>query len=113
MSVFLDVPESSWVASNEFAFAIRDRFPVSSGHTLIITRRVIVDWFSATNAERAAIFDLIDIVKQQLDDAFHPDGFNVGFNTGAAAGQTVEHLHVHVIPRSMATWTTREVGCGT
>jgi diadenosine tetraphosphate (Ap4A) HIT family hydrolase/HKD family nuclease len=99
MSAFLDVPESSWVASNEFAFAIRDRFPVSSGHTLIITRQVIADWFSATNAERAAILDLIDIVKQQLDDEFHPDGFNVGFNTGAAAGQTVEHLHVHVIPR--------------
>jgi diadenosine tetraphosphate (Ap4A) HIT family hydrolase len=99
LSVFVEIPESSWVASNELAFAIRDRFPVSRGHTLVITRRVVNDWFGATPEERAAVVDLIDVVKSQLDHELHPDGFNVGFNAGAAAGQTVPHLHVHVIPR--------------
>jgi diadenosine tetraphosphate (Ap4A) HIT family hydrolase len=99
MSVFLDIPESGWVASNELTFAIRDRFPVSRGHTLVITRRVRNDWFGATPEERAAVIDLIDVVKRQLDHELHPDGFNVGFNAGPAAGQTVPHLHVHVIPR--------------
>ena len=99
MSAFLEIPESGWVGSNRLAFAIRDRFPVSRGHTLIITRRVVRDWFCATSAERAALLELVDVVKKQLDDELHPDGFNVGFNAGAAAGQTVEHLHVHVIPR--------------
>ncbi len=99
MSAFLEIPESGWVGSNGLAFAIRDRFPVSRGHTLIITRRVVRDWFCATSAERAALLELVDVVKKQLEDELHPDGFNVGFNAGAAAGQTVEHLHVHVIPR--------------
>src|ERR1051326_4607954 len=99
MSLFLDAAKSSWIASNDLAFAIRDRFPVTPGHTLIVTRRVVADWFSATSAERLAILDLIDLVKKQLVEDVHPDGFNVGFNAGTAAGQTVPHLHVHVIPR--------------
>jgi HKD family nuclease len=71
---------------------------VSPGHTLVITRRVVEDWFGASIAERAAILDLIDVVKKQLDEELHAHGFNVGFNAGRAAGQTVLHLHVHVIP---------------
>lgn len=74
VSVFLDIPESRWVASNELAFAIRDGFPVSPGHTLVITRRVVPDWFGASDAERAAIVDLVDLVKKQLDDELHPSG---------------------------------------
>ena len=54
VSVFLEVPESAWVAANPLAFAFRDRFPVAPGHTLIVTRRVTPDWFTATEAERAA-----------------------------------------------------------
>ena len=99
MSVFLQIPESARVASNELAFAIRDRFPVSPGHTLVITRRVVPDWFAATPAERDAVMALVDVVKAGLDEELAPDGYNVGFNAGAAAGQTVPHLHVHVIPR--------------
>jgi superfamily II DNA or RNA helicase/diadenosine tetraphosphate (Ap4A) HIT family hydrolase len=99
VSVFLDIPESKWVASNDLAFAFRDNFPVSPGHTLIVTRRVIADWFSATSAERLALLDLVDAIKKRLDDELHPDGYNVGFNAGVAAGQTVPHLHIHVIPR--------------
>jgi superfamily II DNA or RNA helicase/diadenosine tetraphosphate (Ap4A) HIT family hydrolase/SOS-response transcriptional repressor LexA len=99
VSVFLEIPQRDWVASNDLAFAIRDRYPVSSGHTLIITRRVVADWFSATEDERLAIMRLVEQVKERLDAELHPSGYNVGFNAGAAAGQTVMHLHVHVIPR--------------
>ncbi|MBA3542050.1 MAG: DEAD/DEAH box helicase family protein, partial [Deltaproteobacteria bacterium] len=99
MSVFLEVAERDHVCANELAFAFRDRFPVSSGHTLVVTRRVVPDWFAATAAEHAALLELVGVVKQQLDAELHPDGYNVGFNAGEAAGQTVMHLHVHVIPR--------------
>jgi superfamily II DNA or RNA helicase/diadenosine tetraphosphate (Ap4A) HIT family hydrolase/SOS-response transcriptional repressor LexA len=97
--VFLDVPEREWVVANGHAFAIRDRFPVSPGHTLVITRRAVTDWFAASDEERAAVLELVDEVKRGLDAELHPDGYNVGFNAGTAAGQTVMHLHVHVIPR--------------
>jgi diadenosine tetraphosphate (Ap4A) HIT family hydrolase len=83
---FTKVPTSDWVASNEHAFAFRDRFPVSRGHTLVVTRRVVVDWFAASEAEQHAILRLIDDVKRQLDLELHPDGYNVGFNAGDAAG---------------------------
>ncbi|WP_437316326.1 DEAD/DEAH box helicase family protein [Sorangium sp. So ce385] len=98
-SPFLEAPESAWVASNALAFALRDRFPVSPGHTLVIPRRLVPTWFDATAEERAAIFELVDTVKRHLDAELHPDGYNVGINAGEAAGQTVMHLHVHVIPR--------------
>lgn len=98
-SVFLALPESDHVASNDLAFAIPDRFPVSPGHTLVIPRRLVATWFDATPKEQAALMRLVDEVKKQLDAALRPDGYNVGFNAGDAAGQTVMHLHVHVIPR--------------
>jgi superfamily II DNA or RNA helicase/diadenosine tetraphosphate (Ap4A) HIT family hydrolase len=98
-SPFLEAPESSWVAQNALAFALRDRFPVSPGHTLVIPRRLVATWFDATAEERAALFELVAIVKQKLDQEHHPDGYNIGINAGEAAGQTVMHLHVHVIPR--------------
>jgi len=99
MSVFLHIPTSKWVASNDLAFAIRDKFPVTEGHTLVIPRRPVVDWFGATDPERSALMSLVDVVKADLDKALRPDGYNVGFNSGVAAGQTVMHLHLHVIPR--------------
>jgi len=96
---FLDVPVTAWVAANDLAFALRDRFPVSKGHTLVIPKRLVTTWFDATRAEQLAILDLVDEAKVALDREYRPDGYNVGFNAGAAAGQTVMHLHVHVIPR--------------
>lgn len=87
------------MAQNELAFAIRDGFPVAPGHTLAIPKREVPDWFGATEAERAAIFELVDEIKAGLDREFNPAGYNVGMNCGEAAGQTVMHLHVHVIPR--------------
>jgi diadenosine tetraphosphate (Ap4A) HIT family hydrolase len=98
-SPFLAVPASEWLAANRSAFVIADRFPVSPGHALVVSRRVIATWWEATDDERADILALVDEVKRRLDAELQPDGYNVGFNAGAAAGQTVGHLHIHVIPR--------------
>lgn len=95
-SPFHEVPE---VASNDLAFAIRDSYPVSPGHTLVVPRRLVAGWDDCTAAEQAALLQLVAEVKQHLRDELHPDGFNIGVNEGVAAGQTVFHLHIHVIPR--------------
>jgi superfamily II DNA or RNA helicase/diadenosine tetraphosphate (Ap4A) HIT family hydrolase/HKD family nuclease len=101
VSPFLPMPADRVVACNDLAFAIRDGFPVSPGHTLVITKRLVPTWFEATREEQLAILELVDEVKAQLDAELRPDGYNVGFNAGVAAGQTVMHLHVHVIPRRL------------
>jgi len=98
-SPFLAKPAHEHIAANDLAFAILDGFPVSAGHTLIVTRREIATWFDATEAEQLAVLHLVDEVRRQLDAELHLDGYNIGCNVGPAAGQTVAHLHVHVIPR--------------
>ncbi len=98
-SPFLAIPSSEWLLANDSAFVVADRFPVSPGHALVVPRRLIGSWWEATDQERADMLALVDEVKQQLDAELKPDGYNVGFNDGAAAGQTVGHLHIHVIPR--------------
>jgi len=99
-SPFLERPKSEWVAFNELAFAIRDAYPVSPGHTLVVPKRMVSSWFEATQFEHRALLDLIQQVKAQLDHEDRPpDGYNIGLNVGEAAGQTIPHLHVHVIPR--------------
>jgi superfamily II DNA or RNA helicase/diadenosine tetraphosphate (Ap4A) HIT family hydrolase len=87
------------VAENSLAVAFRDRYPVSPGHTLVITRRHAPDFFACTPEERAALMALVEQVKADLDRELSPHAYNVGFNAGEAAGQTVMHVHVHVIPR--------------
>jgi diadenosine tetraphosphate (Ap4A) HIT family hydrolase len=79
--------------------AIRDAYPVSPGHTLVITKRHVASYFDATASERAAIWAAVEQVKAGLDIELRPQGYNVGFNDGPTAGQSVMHLHVHVIPR--------------
>jgi len=87
------------VLANDLALVIRDSFPVSPGHTLIIPKRHVGSFFDVSGGERTAMLALLDRAKLGLDDEFHPDGYNVGINDGAAAGQTVPHLHLHLIPR--------------
>jgi len=101
MSPFLEIPERDWLAANAFAFAFHDRFPVSPGHTLVVTRRPVATFFEATPEEQAAVMALVVEMQRRLEAELDPkpDGWNVGFNSGAAAGQTVFHLHVHLIPR--------------
>lgn len=99
MSVFLEIPETEWVAQNEHAFAIRDAFPVNDGHSLVITKQVVPTWFDATPEQKQSLMELVDLVKAQLEAELNVSAFNIGFNVGEAAGQTVDHLHIHVIPR--------------
>jgi diadenosine tetraphosphate (Ap4A) HIT family hydrolase len=87
------------VLANELAAVNRDAFPISPGHTLIIPKRHVGSFFDVTTEEREAMLALLDSAKLGLDKAFHPDGYNVGINDGAAAGQTVPHVHLHLIPR--------------
>jgi len=98
-STFSQIPQTEWIASNDVGFAIFDRFPVTEGHTLIISHRVIPTWWDATPSEQVGLMELATQVKLILDGRFGPDGYNLGFNAGAAAGQTIEHLHIHLIPR--------------
>lgn len=100
-SPFTLISADQHVAANELAFAVRDANPVSRGHTLVVPRREIATWFDATPDEHAALAALVGQVREQLDVELAPDGYTLGVNVGEAAGQTVMHLHVHVIPR----WT--------
>ena len=85
--------------ANDLCYARYDRYPVSPGHLLLIPFRHVAGLFDATDMEQAALLALVREAKDFLDDRFHPDGYNVGVNVGKIAGQTVMHLHVHVIPR--------------
>jgi ATP adenylyltransferase len=88
------------ILDNEHSFAILDEFPVTKGHTLIIPKRHISNYFEITEDELLSIHDLIIKRRKQLmsEDATI-EGFNIGINSGEVAGQTIFHLHVHLIPR--------------
>lgn len=96
---FCSLPAQSILGGNTLAIWFRDGFPVSPGHSLVIPRRHVGSWFDLRPDERAALLELLDQAKAQAQREFHPDAFNIGINDGAAAGQTVPHLHVHLIPR--------------
>ncbi len=106
---FCTLDSSRIFINNEHAVAILDAYPVSPGHTLIIPKRHIVSLFETTETERAALYELMAEVRgrmlnyrppfDQRGSDFVPDGFNIGINDGAAAGQSVFHLHIHLIPR--------------
>lgn len=78
---------------------IRDCYPVSHGHTLLIPKRHTGSFFDLSAPERDDLLGLLDRAKLALDEEFQPQGYNIGINDGAAAGQTVHHVHVHLIPR--------------
>jgi len=96
---FCSLPAERFVLENECAVVIRDAFPVSPGHTLVIPRRHVASFFDIKDAERADVMSLLAAARDGLEREFHPAGYNVGINDGAAAGQTVPHLHIHLIPR--------------
>ncbi len=87
------------IAENELALAFYDGCPINEGHTLVIPRRHVETYFEATPEEHAAMIGLVYKVKDYLQKKFNPDGYNIGSNVGSAAGQTVFHFHLHVIPR--------------
>ena len=87
------------IQENDLAYTRYDKYPVSPGHLLIIPRRHIATVFDASPDELAALWALLSAAKSSLDIQFRPDGYNIGINDGASAGQTIPHLHIHLIPR--------------
>ncbi|MDH5407356.1 MAG: HIT family protein [Gammaproteobacteria bacterium] len=84
---------------NELAYSARDSYAVSPGHSVVIPRRHVAEFFDLTPEEVADCMELIKKEKKLLDEEFSPDGYNVGVNVGPAAGQSIHHVHIHIIPR--------------
>ena len=87
------------VLGNGSAYERFDKYPVSPGHLLIIPKRHIPSIFESTSEEINDLWDLVTMAKQILDEKYSPDGYNIGINDGESAGQTIMHLHIHLIPR--------------
>jgi len=87
------------VIEGTLAMALWDSYPVNPGHALIVPRRHVASWFDATAAEREEIMQLADGARRIVTEKHSPDGFNLGLNDGSAAGQSVPHVHLHLIPR--------------
>lgn len=96
-SPFLD--SQLWINQNNFGVAIRDKFPVSRGHTLIVPKRAVMSIFELSESELLGCWSLLQAEHARLLAEYHPDGFNVGINIGEDAGQTIPHAHIHLIPR--------------
>ena len=91
-------PSRKWIA-NEHALALPDAYPVTNGHTLVIPLKHVASIYELTADEQAAVWALVTEVRARMLTGLKPDGFNIGVNDGMAAGQTIEHAHVHIIPR--------------
>lgn len=96
---FCQISHSRVVFSNSLVAALWDGYPVSPGHLLIVPKRHVATWFEASPEEQQAVWQAIEEGKQAICQRHQPDGFNIGINVGEAAGQTVPHLHLHIIPR--------------
>ena len=97
--IFCNMPEDSIITENNLAYAIYDKYPVTEGHILIITKSHVKDYFSSSDDEKEAMLTLMEECKDILDEKYKPDGYNIGLNCGVEAGQTIMHLHMHLIPR--------------
>ena len=96
---FCNIPSDRVIADGSLYSVVRDAFPLSQGHTLIFPKRHIASFFECSEAERTALLAALEAAKHDLDRLYGPDGYNVGINDGAAAGQTIPHVHIHLIPR--------------
>lgn len=96
---FCTLPPERILVRNEYGGVLRDLYPVSPGHTLVVPRRHVGSFFDLTPEERAGLLALVEGAKGALDAEFRPDAYNLGLNDGPAAGQTVPHCHLHLIPR--------------
>ena len=95
--VFCQIDDS--VLENDLAIAFYDKYPVNKGHLLIIPKRHVEQYFDLTDQERSGIDQVLFEGKRMIDEKYQPDGYNIGINCGEAAGQTIFHVHVHLIPR--------------
>ena len=96
---FCQMPTERVIAAWPLCIVIRDGFPVSAGHTLVIPKRHVASFFDCSEEERVELMNALEAVKRDLDRTLNPNGYNIGINDGAAAGQTVPHVHIHLIPR--------------
>lgn len=96
---FCDLASDHVLEETEHSVAISDAFPLASGHSLIIPKQHVESLFELDSRELADVWSLVAVVRRRLSERFNPDGFTIGINDGVAAGQTVPHAHVHVIPR--------------
>ncbi len=97
--IFCDISHNRIIGENDLCFAILDSFPVSEGHTLIIPKRHVADYFDLCSEEVMSMYALMKDLKLKLDADLSPDGYNVGININESAGQTRYHVHMHLIPR--------------
>jgi diadenosine tetraphosphate (Ap4A) HIT family hydrolase len=81
------------------AFSFYDKFPVNNGHALVVPKRVVANYFELTVKEQTACWIMINKIKEELQNKFNPDGFNIGININESGGQTISHVHIHIIPR--------------
>jgi diadenosine tetraphosphate (Ap4A) HIT family hydrolase len=95
--LFCNINES--IFDDSHFWIIKDNYPVSNGHTLIIPKRHILSLFDLDQEDFVYLHKVINKLKIFLDQQYNPDGFNIGINDGKASGRTIEHLHIHVIPR--------------
>lgn len=96
---FCSLPASRIRGHSEHGVWLRDGFPISPGHSLVISKRHVGSFFELSPQEQIALLTLLDEARSAAVAEFNPDGYNIGINDGAAAGQTVPHLHIHLIPR--------------
>jgi diadenosine tetraphosphate (Ap4A) HIT family hydrolase len=87
------------ITESATVYALLDKYPVSPGHTLIIPKKHIANYFELPERSKHACWLVVDRVKELLNQRFKPDGFNIGINIGKDGGQTVPHVHIHLIPR--------------
>jgi len=99
MSVFQNIDKTNYLFSTSHFFAIFDKFPVSPGHILIISKSLKMDYFDLDNDELNDLHSAIKLAKDFIDNKYQVSGYNVGMNCGKDAGQTVFHFHCHIIPR--------------
>ena len=98
-TVFLDIPQEQHLLQGEHFFVIKDSFPVSPGHCLIVSRDPKADYFDLNKTERHELTELIHQVRACIEQEHSPDGYNIGMNIGECAGQTIMWPHIHFIPR--------------
>jgi diadenosine tetraphosphate (Ap4A) HIT family hydrolase len=101
MSVFSEIEIQDFEFENDYFFIIKDKFPVTPGHRLIISKRQVISYFDLNVEEQTDLSKCIHQAKKIIESEYQPNGYNIGMNCGECAGQTIFHFHCHLIPRYM------------
>ena len=100
--LFCNTNSKEYLIENDLAFATFDSYPVSKNHLLVIPKRHVENYFDLSNDEILACNEIIKLIKKKLEqDDQTIKGFNLGSNNGKAAGQSINHCHIHLIPRRL------------